>query len=248
MRDALLGAVSFLTRLPVAYSEPRWEAFITAPWAFPLAGYVVGALLAVPMLAGGVPHGTVAFAYLAVVFAVTGINHLDGVADAGDAAVVHGDPADRRTVLKDTTTGVGAIAAVVVVVAGLVTGSLGVAALPTWTAVGVVVATEVGAKTSMAAVACLAHAPHDGLGSQFTGNATPGALPAVAGVALPVALASVPSPAAAGALAGAVGAGALTRRWLTGLLGGANGDVFGAVNEVSRVVGLHAGVVVWTLW
>lgn len=135
MRDALLGAVSFLTRLPVAYSEPRWEAFITA------RGRSAGGLRRrrAPRRAdagGRRPHGTVAFAYLAVVFAVTGINHLDGVADAGDAAVVHGDPADRRTVLKDTTTGVGAIAAVVVVVAGLVTGSLGVAALPTWTAVG----------------------------------------------------------------------------------------------------------------
>ena len=31
-----------------------------------------------------------------------------------------------------------------------------------------------------------------------------------------------------------------------GALGGVNGDVFGAVNELARIVALHAGVVAWT--
>ena len=35
-------------------------------------------------------------------------------------------------------------------------------------------------------------------------------------------------------------------RWADGALGGVNGDVFGAVNELARVVALHAGVVAWT--
>jgi len=250
---ALRGALGFLTRLPVGHSEAAWAAFRESPWAFPLTGYVVGALLAVPFALGGpAPPGTVATAYVVAVLAVTGVNHLDGVADAGDAAVVHGDPADRRAVLKDTTVGVGAVAAVAVVLAGLAFGALGVARLPERTAVAVVVAAEVGAKAAMAAVACLGVAPHDGFGAQFTERAASTDLPAVAAVALPAAVLSWPSPAAAAAaaaaaLVGAVAAGLLARRWLAGLLGGTNGDVFGAVNEIGRVAGLHLGVVAWTL-
>lgn len=246
---ALRGAVGFLTRLPVGHSEDAWTAFRASPWAFPLAGYVVGALLAVPFVFdGAAPPGTIATAYVVAVVAVTGVNHLDGVADAGDAAVVHGDRDARRDVLKDTTVGVGAVAAVGAVLVGLAFGALGVAGLPERTAVAVVVAAEVGAKTVMAAVACLGSAPHDGLGAQFTDRAASTDLSGVAAVALPAALFSWPSPAAAvGALGGAVAGGLLTARWLTGLLGGTNGDVFGAANEMARVVGLHVGVVAWTL-
>ena len=246
---ALWGAVGFLTRLPVGHSEGAWTAFRASPWAFPLAGYVVGALLAVPFgLAGVAPPETIAVAYVVAVLAVTGVNHLDGVADAGDAAVVHGDRDARRDVLKDTTVGVGAVAAVSVVLAGLAFGALAAAGLPVRTALAVVVAAEVGAKAVMAGAACLGSAPHDGLGAQFTDRATTGDLAGVVAATLPVALVSWPFPAVAvSALGGAVAGGLLTVRWLTGLLGGTNGDVFGAANEVARVVGLHVGVVAWTL-
>jgi len=247
--SALRGALVFLTRLPVGHSDAAWDAFRESLWAFPLAGYAVGALLSVPFLLGaaGLPAPTVALGYLLAVVAVTGINHLDGVADVGDAAVVHGDLADRREVLKDTTVGVGAVAAVALVVAGLAFGALGAVGLPARVAVATVVAAEVGAKAGMAAVACLGVAPHDGLGAQFTERAASTDLAPALAVALPAALLSWPSPAAFGALAGGVAASLGTLWWLTGLLGGANGDVFGAVNEVGRVVGLHAGVVAWTL-
>ncbi|MFB6268923.1 MAG: adenosylcobinamide-GDP ribazoletransferase [Halobacterium sp.] len=246
---AVRGALGFLTRLRVGHSETAWAAFRASPWAFPVAGYAVSALLAVPFAVqrAPLPPATIAFAYLVAVFAVTGINHLDGVADAGDAAVVHGDADDRTAVLKDTTVGVGAVAAVGVVLLGLALGAVGVASRPSRIAVGVVVAAEVGAKAGMAAVACLGTAAHEGLGSQFTERASRRDLLAVAAVALPAVAVSWPSPAAAGALAGAVLAGLAALAWLSRLLGGVNGDVFGVVNEVGRVVGLHVGVVAWTL-
>ncbi|NIC00194.1 adenosylcobinamide-GDP ribazoletransferase [Halobacterium sp. R2-5] len=245
---ALRGAIGFLTRLRVGHSEAAWTAFRGSPWAFPLAGYVVGALLAAPFVfADHFPAGTVTLAYLAAVFAVTGINHLDGVADVGDALVVHGDSDERTRVLKDTTVGVGAVAAVALAVAGLALGAFGVARLPTRAALAVVVAAEVGAKLGMASVACLGTAAHEGLGSQFTERAgRSDLLPAVL-VALPAVVLSWPTPAAAGALVGAFLAGFVVLWRLQALLDGVNGDVFGAVNEVGRVVGLHLGVVAWTL-
>ncbi|MFB6072507.1 MAG: adenosylcobinamide-GDP ribazoletransferase [Halobacterium sp.] len=246
---ALRGALVFLTRLRVGYTEAAWAAFRDSPWAFPAAGYVVGALVAVPVALGAIalPGETVAFAYLVAVFAVTGINHLDGVADAGDAAVVHGSQSDRRDVLKDTTVGVGAAAAVALALLGLALGALAVTRLPWRAGVAVVLAAEVGAKAAMAAVACLGTATHEGLGSQFTERNSPRHLAGVVFAVLPaVALARV-TPAAAVALAGAVAAGVLALAWLGRLLGGVNGDVFGVANEAGRVVGLHAGVVAWTL-
>jgi len=251
-------------RVPDARSRRRdgraWEAFRALPATFPVAGYLVGALVAVPFalvalasVAGiALPAPTAAFAYVVAVYAVTGINHLDGVADLGDAAVVHGDADRRREAMRDTTVGVGAVLAVALVLAGLVLGALALADLArsgpaTATAVAVVVASEVGAKAGMALVACAGTATHEGLGSALTESASPRsfALPALA--AAPVVALSWPSPAAGAALGGALAAAIAVTRRASGALGGVSGDVFGAVNEVGRVAGLHVGVLAWTL-
>jgi len=71
------------------------------------------------------PAPTVALAFVLAVYAVTGIGHLDGVADIGDAAAVHGGPRRRRRVLKDSALGVGGTVALALVVLGLATAALG---------------------------------------------------------------------------------------------------------------------------
>ncbi|WP_276300173.1 adenosylcobinamide-GDP ribazoletransferase [Halorussus lipolyticus] len=258
---ATKGAVGFLTRIPTGRSEEAWVAFSETPTAFPLAGWVVGLLSAVPLLGavltartlGPVPAPTVAFGYLLAVYAVTGINHADGVADLGDAAVVHGDPDDRRDVLKDTEVGVGAVLALGAVLVGLGLAGLALADAPPVApptaavgvpvAVGIAVSAEVGAKFGMAALACLGSPAFEGLGSAFTDNA-PTALVAPALAAVPVGLLGVPAIAA---LAGAVATAMALLGWSRANLGGVNGDVFGAANELGRIAGLHLGVVAWTL-
>jgi len=245
---ATRGALSFLTRLPIRLEERDWEAFRETPVSFPLAGAIVGALAAVPLVAAGtLPAPTVALGYLIAVYLVTGIHHLDGVADLGDAVVVHGDAGARREVLKDTTTGVGALLAVSVVVAGLGLAGLGLATLPVLTAVGVAVAAEVGAKTGMAALACFGSAGHEGMGATFAGAARPGSFALVAAVAAPAAAVTWPHPAAGLALLGALAGAAVPWLWARRRLGGVTGDVFGAANELGRLVGLHLGVIAWTL-
>ncbi|ARS88853.1 adenosylcobinamide-GDP ribazoletransferase [Natrarchaeobaculum aegyptiacum] len=245
---AVRGGVGFLTRLPVSFDERDWEALQRTPAAFPVVGYLAGVLVALPLLAAArVPDPTVGFAYVLAVYLVTGIHHVDGVADLGDAFVVHGDANRRREVLKDTTTGVGAVLAVGLVLVGLGLAGLGLAALPVATAVGVVIAAEVGSRVGMAAMACFGRASHEGMGSRFTEAATPAAFVAPAALAVPAAVLTWPHGAAAVALvAGLAGAG-LPWLWATRNLGGINGDVFGAATEVGRVVGVHAGVIVWTL-
>lgn len=247
---ALRGSVGFLTRLPVGHDEAAWEGFRATPATFPAVGYLVGAAVAGVLVAGrlaGLPAGTIAIALLAVLYALTGINHLDGVVDLGDAAVVHGDADRRLAVLKDTTLGVGGAVALGAGLLATTLGFLGAAGLPVVAGVVVVIAAEVGAKTAMAGVACLGTACHEGLGSALTTAARPRALAVVAVVAAPAGLLAWPRPTAALALCGAVAGGGLLAWWADDLLDGVNGDVFGAANELGRAVGLHVGVVAWTL-
>ncbi|NUC70982.1 adenosylcobinamide-GDP ribazoletransferase [Haloterrigena sp. SYSU A558-1] len=245
---AVRGALGFLTRLPVGHRDGDWAAFRSSPAAFPVVGYVAGALAALPLLATeALPAATVALGYLLAVYAVLGIHHLDGVADLGDALVVHGDRERRREVLKDTTTGVGALLAVSLVVVALALGGLSLAGLPPRRAIGVAVAAEVGTKLGMAAMACFGTASDDGMGRQFTTASDPLSFVAPALIALPAAALTWPNPAAAVALGGALAGIGLPWNWATGHLGGVNGDIFGAANEIGRVAGVHLGVIAWTL-
>ena len=244
---AIRGGVGFLTRLPVAHRDGDWDAFRSRPAVFPLVGVVAGAAAAVPLLAvETLPAPTVALGYLLAVYAVTGVHHLDGVADLGDALVVHGDRERRREVLKDTTTGVGAVLAVALAVAGLALAGLGLAGLPVRAAVGVAIGAEVGAKLGMAAMACVGEASHEGMGRQFTEAATPGAFVPPAAIVLSAAALVWPHPTAI-AVSGALAGVTVPWYWANRRLGGINGDVFGAANEIGRVAGAHAGVIAWTL-
>jgi len=253
--SALRGALGFLSRLPVGHSEDAWRAFTATPAAFPLAGYVVGALVALPYLSVSVlPGPVVAGAALALLVAVTGVNHADGLADLGDAAAVHGTPDERREVMRDTTVGVGAVLALGTVLLGLGLGLLAVTTLPVLAAVAVVVASEVGAKLAMATLACLGEPSHEGFGAAMLDGNGPVDLAVALVAALPVALLVVPVTALA--LVATLVVALVVRRWAQRTLDGVGGDVFGATNELARVAALHGAVAawhllggsVWTLW
>lgn len=244
---AVRGALGFLTRLPVGFRDGDWDAFRTTPGAFPVVGLVAGALAAVPLLAAEtLAAPTVALGYLLAVYAVTGIHHLDGVADLGDALVVHGDAERRREVLKDTTTGVGALLAVSITVVALALGGLGLAGLPIHAAVGVAIGAEVGAKFGLAGMACYGRAPAEGMGKQFTDATTAGSVVVPLVIAVSTAAIAWPHPGVF-AVAGAVAGIGLPWNWANRNLGGISGDVFGAANEIGRLAGVHLGVIAWTL-
>jgi adenosylcobinamide-GDP ribazoletransferase len=243
---SLRGAVGFLTRVPVGTDAAAWEAFRMAPWSLPAVGYLVGALVALPVWLD-LPGPTLGVAYLVAIVAVTGVTHADGLADIGDAAVVHGEPAERRAVAADTTLGVGGTVALVVVAAGLFGGAFALASLPVAVGVALVVASEVGAKLGMAALAGLGRSTHEGLGSQVLDPNGPRSLGPAVLVALPAVVLTWPGPAATVATAGGLAGALLVGTWARRRLHGLSGDALGAANEVGRVVALHLGVLAWTL-
>lgn len=251
--SAIRGGLGFLTRLPVGGGESEWDAFRRAPVTFPLVGYVVGALAALPFLLP-LPVPTAAALYLVTLSLVTGVTHADGLADLGDAAVVHGDAERRLSVLKDSQTGVGGLLALGLTLVVLGLGAFGLAGaggrLALTAGVVVALAAEVGAKAGMATLVCLGTPAHDGLGSALVGENAPSGLFAVAVACLPVvALAPLTGgPAVVATLACGPVVALLVRSWGRTHLGGVSGDLIGATNELARATAIHVGVVTWTLW
>lgn len=238
---ALRGAVGFLTRLPVRTGDADWDAFRHAPWTFPLVGYLVGVLAALTLLLP-LPAPAAVAAYLLVLYLVTGVNHADGLADLGDALAVHGDER-RRAVLKDSALGVGGTLSIGVVLVGVALTVASVADASVYAAARLVVAAEVGAKLGMALLACIGESAHRGIGSEFTDN-IPRAIVVPAMLSLPVLLVGSLGVAVLGGPVVALVVRRVTRGWL----GGINGDVFGATNELGRLAGLLLGVLAWTVW
>lgn len=242
---AVRGALGFLTRLPIGRSERAWTAFGATPSAMVPVGYVIGAGAGIPFLLS-LPPTTTAMLYVLALLGITGIAHADGLADVADAAVVHGPPSERREVLRDTLVGVGGTVAIGVDVLGLGLAGLALAGAPWPVAVGLVVAAEIGAKLAMLFVAGFGPPTHDGLGSHLSGA---GVRHLVIGsfVALPASVLLWPRPAPALGLAASVATVPPLVLWSRSILGGVNGDVLGATNELARLVALHVGVIAWML-
>ncbi len=211
MRDLL----SFFTAFPFGGRGLGFECV----WALPyIAAPVVGGAGALVY----VLTGDARLAYLALLLA-TGLNHVDGLADVADALMVR-DKERARAVLEDPRKGAAAIFAVVAAVV------LGMSARPgSWLDY---IAAEVFSKSLTLAVAGFSRPFKPGLGAEFTKRARrqwPAALPALAAAAF-----FSPERFSAALVASLLFYAAAYRH-----LGGTNGDLLGALLEVSRVAYLY---------
>lgn len=242
---ALRGALGFLTTLPVGQSADGWEAFAARPAVMVVVGYVLGVLLTLPLFLP-LPAPIVGFGFVLGVVAFAGINNFDGLLDVADGVATHGNPAEARAAMKDSDIGVGAVLSLGVLLLGLFAVGYTLAGTH-FPAVGVVLAAEVGAKLAMVGVAARGTASHEGLGSALSSRTTRYTLPLGGLLALPAAILTLPHPAAAITVGVGGGTGLIVERWTRDRLGGMNGDVLGATNEIARLAALLAGVIAWTL-
>jgi adenosylcobinamide-GDP ribazoletransferase len=231
----LLGAVSFLTRVPTGTGvrEPAGLARFV-PW-FPVVGAGVG--LAVGAVYAGA-HGLLPplpAATVAVVagVALTGAFHEDGLGDSADAFGGGRDRESTVRILKDPrlgTFGVLAVAASLLLRVGAVAALAPAAAMAALPA-----AHALSRATAVAAMASFPAAAGTGLGATYVQalSRRRALLGAVAGLA--VALALLGAVALWAAAAGAVAA------WLLGRLarrriGGVSGDVLGAIQQLAEIL------------
>lgn len=240
-----LGAVQFLTRLPV----PDQGNF-TAEWLdrsvkyFPLAGLIVGVISGAVLLAASALWSGVLPALLAVAagIAATGAFHEDGFADFFDAMGGTNREA-RLAIMKDSRLGTFGATALGMDIALKV---LALAALAPALAASALIAAHAGGR--FAAIMAMAYLPYAGDGSTakpkpLATNITARGLAIAACFAMPpLVLLSFP----AGLIACLAGfAAAIFMAWRAKrLLGGFTGDALGAI-EQSYEIAFLLGVAAW---
>jgi adenosylcobinamide-GDP ribazoletransferase len=216
-------------------------------WAFPLVGALLGLLagLAGVLAQQVLPNLVVGAISMALLLWMTGLHHTDGLLDFGDAIMVHGTPEKKIAVMHDQLTGSGAIglALMTYIVTAAAFACFGghILFLGYWVPliIPALIMVELCAKLSMVVAARAGRAVHEGMNTSFLqhmhgggGNARLAAALAISLVAgfgllrlagLIVVLASVVS---------ALVMVAVAHRHFKGV----TGDVFGATNEITRMV------------
>ncbi|HZA83559.1 MAG TPA: adenosylcobinamide-GDP ribazoletransferase [Actinomycetes bacterium] len=237
--NGLLGAVSFLTRVPVGVGVGRAQELARAvPW-FPVVGVGVGLVVAGAYAGAGVLLPPLPAASVAVVAGIclTGAFHEDGLGDTADAFMGRHDRDRTVAILQDPrlgTFGVLAVAASLLLRVGALAAlgpAAALAALPA--------AHALSRAAAVAAMAALPAAGDTGLGAAY-GRALsrPRALlGAAAGLAVALALLGV---AAAWAAAAAGAAAFLLGRLAVRRIGGLGGDLLGAIQQLGEILVLLA--------
>lgn len=234
---SVIALLQFATILPLG-KPLDLELFARRSWLYPLAGYLIGCLAAIPVLFIGNPAVAAAIA-IAIVLLVSGAHHFDGLLDLGDGLMAHGDREKRVRALTDRQIGAGGVCAGIVITLLLFAGLQASASIAAAIIIG-----EVCAKFSMAYLTAYGEPFREGIHSYLHGFARSGfpflaILLCIPLFLLPVAPVKI---CAAGMVMILCPAALLliSRR----LFGGINGDVVGASNEITRALAIVAMVLV----
>ena len=237
----LLGAVSFLTRVPTGTGTRRPEELASfVPW-FPAVGAGVGLAVAAIYAVAGQLLPPLPAASLAVVAGIclTGAFHEDGLGDTADAFVGGGDREDTLRILEDPRLGTFGVVAVA---ASLLLRVAAVAALAPASALAALPAAHALSRaTAVGVMAAVPPAAETGLGAAYARalGGRQALLGVAAGMAIAVALLGAWAlPAAALAGVAALWLGRLARR----RIGGVSGDVLGAVQQSVEILTLLVAV------
>jgi adenosylcobinamide-GDP ribazoletransferase len=226
---ALLSLFQFTTILPLGKSQDL-EYFARHSYLYPLAGYLIGALVAVPVLfiADRMIAAAVAITLLIL---LTGAHHFDGLLDFGDGLMAHGDRERRILALTDRNIGAGAIAlgisVTILAFAGL-QGSLSM--------IIAIITGEVCAKFSMSFLTTYGTPFHEGMHSYLHQYSKP-YFPVISLlICLPLMLLPIAPIKIFGAFICMLICPLVLLLLSERLFGGVNGDVVGASNEITRAV------------
>jgi len=235
--SAIVSLLQFTTILPLGRPHD-FEQFARRSWLYPVAGYVIGCLAALPVLF--IADRTIAAAVaVALVLLLSGAHHFDGLLDLGDGLMAHGDREKRIRALTDRQVGAGGICAGIVTTLLLFAGLQASVSIP-----AVIIIGEVCAKFSMAWLTTYGEPFREGIHKYLHQFARPAFLPLAALLCLPLFILPV-TPVKIGTavivmMLCPVILLVLSRR----IFGGINGDVVGACNEITRALVIVAMVLV----
>ena len=245
----LKNLFSFLTVFPVKMDQDLLVDCAKYMFVFPLVGAFIGLLaglfgwVAFQFLPGIVVGGLV----LALLLWITGLHHTDGLLDFGDGVMAHGSAEHKIEVMHDQLTGAGGLALgmMTLLITTLTIGQLNVGII-----VQGIIVVEVSAKLAMVVMAWAGKSVHQGMNSTFLAfmHGGKGSVRLIAALVISFAIA-LPLLRLAGAITLLVGI--LTSLVMVAVahknFNGVTGDVFGATNELARMVSVIAllAVVAW---
>jgi len=223
----LVSLLQFTTILPLGKVQDL-EKFARHSYLYPLAGYFIGVLVALPVLF--IPDRVIAAAVaVALLLLVTGAHHFDGLLDLGDGLMAHGDREKRIRALTDRNVGAGGIAAGTAVTLLLFAGLQSVSSIVFALIIG-----EVCAKFSMAFLTTYGKPFREGLHSYLHQYSQP-YFPAISFIlCIPLILIPVAPVKIVGAFLMMLICPMILLAVSERLFGGMNGDVAGASNEITR--------------
>jgi len=243
----LKNLLAFLTVFPVQMDNDLLTDCARNMWAFPLIGALLGVVAGVFgwLTLQFLPGMVVGALALALLLWMTGLHHTDGLLDFGDGIMVHGTPEKKIEVMHDQLTGAGAIG--LTLMTYLITAFAFTQLDRTITIVNVhvplilpgIIVVEMCAKLSMVVAAWAGKSVHQGMNTSFLEqmHGDGGTMRLLAALAISLAVA-VP-------LLWVAGVFVVLAAFTMGLVmvavahrnfNGVTGDVFGATNELTRMV------------
>ena len=253
----MFGLLSLLSRLKFGRKEVDFTALARKQYLFPAAGFVIGAIVTIfafflfDFVGNEIDLSLKSLAIVLFYFLITGLMHIEGLADFGDGLMASGTKERKHQAMKDVSLGA---AGVFFLVVSLLTLFLLILNLSGWSpspmllfwtdsvplVFGIIIA-EISAKLAMVAAMTIGPSSHEGMGSVFISAAKPWKLAVASVIALLIAF----------LLAGmfcfivllGLAAGAFVAWEARRHFGGVGGDSFGAANELGKIIALLAWVI-----
>jgi adenosylcobinamide-GDP ribazoletransferase len=235
MFRAFVTSFAFLTRLPVRLGTVSDQELGRSVAFFPFVGLTLGFVLTGLGygLTGMVPTTLAAVLVVALLAAMTGGLHLDGVADLFDGlGGGRGDRDRTLSIMRDSRIGAHGAVALVLVLAAKIAA---VATLLDGRDFLSVIAFPVIARWAVTVqIVLFRYVRPDGLGRAFSGQARAREL-VVATVTMAV-VACVLGPAIIKEAGAGLATSLLIALWMTARIGGLTGDIYGATIEITETL------------
>jgi adenosylcobinamide-GDP ribazoletransferase len=226
---AIISLLQFTTIIPLGKPQDL-EDFARHSYIYPFAGYIIGALTALPLFF--ITNSTLAAAIaIACILLISGAHHFDGLLDLGDGLMAHGSREIRIRALTDRQIGAGGITAGIIVTLLLFAGLLASPLI-----ISAVIIGEVCAKFSMAFLTAYGTPFREGLQSYLHQFSRP-YFPFIAALfCIPLIFLPISPFKLAGSAIVMVACPAILIVLSKRLFGGVNGDIVGASNEITRAL------------
>jgi adenosylcobinamide-GDP ribazoletransferase len=229
----LRSLLQFTTILPLGKPQDL-EPFARHSYLYPVAGYVIGALVALPVFFIA-DHTIAAAVAIALIMLISGAHHFDGLLDFGDGLMAHGDREKRIRALTDRYIGAGGVAAGLVITLLLFAGLQASTSL-----VFAIIIGEVSAKFSMTVLTTYGTPFRQGIHSYLHQFSQPHYPLIAALLCAPILFIPIAPFKLIGAIMAAVFCPTIMLFVSNRLFGGVNGDVVGATNEITRACAILA--------